>query len=701
MLAPIPMIGTAVAVLLAVNLAALQFLAVQPHPDQSFYVSDDLVYLQGTQDQVLRLSGGGITIIPTPTDLLEEPDVLPTRTAMQAFFARQTQMYRILNSSDAEVLTVNGSIPITYHDQPLPGELIFWIQLLVGNLGALVGVAVWAFQRANLAARHFAVTGVGLALSSLAAAVYSSRPLAIDGHIFEMLSYLNYLGVSIFCCGFFCMMLNYPKALTRFVIAPYWYAMVLGVFTLDLAQVLESMDLLRRSPAILTLLLAGVVLYLQWRRSASDPLTRQSLRWFVIVTLSGSGFFIGVIFLPPLFGQDQAISQGLAFLALLTIFVGLAVGVARYPLFDLQQYWVKSMIWLASGLLVIAVNLGIATFFGLSNLTALIMILVSFLLVVVPLKAAGSRYVFNRASSNFQQHLPKIVARMADSGETDVARIWQEQIDSIFSPLEMTREKVGVVRPVVVKRGLGFVVPAIEGNASYHLSYADQGTRLFSSLDVTLIDTLKSLFEMNLSRQHIASEATAIERGRLRKDIHDSLGGRLLSIMHSASDDRVASESRQAISELRDILAAVDTEASVMSAALSTWETQLRTQVESAGIRFEWEVASSLREPALQIAGRDRFNLGQILREAVTNALKHAQPSHVRITFSPVDALLVVTIDNDGAATDPMNWQPGIGTRNMHERAEELGASLSRERIDQVVRCRLVFERALLNTVKP
>ncbi len=341
--------------------------------------------------------------------------------------------------------------------------------------------------------------------------------------------------------------------------------------------------------------------------------------------------------------------------------------------------------------MVITLNLFIAAWFGLSNLSAAGMIIASFLAVALPLRAMGSQYVFNRASRNFQQHLPQIVERMSQSGEKDVAGLWRDEVIEIFKPLEITRESISVVKPTVVKRGIGFVVPAIEGGASYHLSYADEGTRLFTSLDVTLMDTLKGLFEMNVSMGAAADEATEAERIRLRRDIHDSLGGRLLTIMHSAQDDRVAAESRQAMGELREILAAVDTQSTSVGDMIQQWEPQLRNLVESSGATFDWIVDRELTELEDALSGRDRFNLGHILRECVTNSIKDAQATYVSVSITSLNGNLVAQVENDGAVSDPATWSDGIGTRNMAARAEELVAELQRSLVEDRVRVRILL----------
>ncbi len=688
MLAPIPMIGAAVALILMLDIAALQLLGKLPHPDQQLSVVDGEVVFADTGERVDRLESLNHTIAIVPTDLMEEPDILPDRATFDAFFVRQQKILDLLNDTEPVLVMEDRRLPLTFHAEPLPGTLGFWIQLLVANLGFLVGVAVWTFQRSNPAALHFCVTGIGLACAAMAAGIYSSRPLALDGDVFELLSILNYLGATIFSCGFMAMMWNFPKPLFRVAVAPYWYLAALTVPMLEFTGVVSSLDVARRSVPIFALLGAFAFLAVQWRQSRNDPLTRQLLKWFFLVTISGSTFFIAMVFIPPLLNVESVVSQAAAFLAFLTIYVGLALGVSRYPVFDLQQYWMKTLIWLAGGFAVIAVNLLIVRTFGLSNVTAFVMMLVSFALVYVPLRSIDARYVFNRASKNFQEHLPLIVARMARYRGADLADVWEQEIIEIFKPLESEKESIQVVKPVVVKGGLGLVVPAIQGGASYHLSYADQGTRLFSSLDVTLIETLTGLFEMTASSGKAAENAAEAERGRLRRDLHDTLGGRLLTIMHSSEDGRMAQESRTAMGELREILTGIDNSDSLLQEAFSKWEVQLRDQCEALGVvlKFTTTNPSNLN---FALPGHDRFNLGQILREAVTNAIRHAQATNVSIQVDLEIDELRIMVANNGDVIDPAEWSQGYGTRNIRERASELDAEISWQLADGFVRMQL------------
>lgn len=72
-----------------------------------------------------------------------------------------------------------------------------------------------------------------------------------------------------------------------------------------------------------------------------------------------------------------------------------------------------------------------------------------------------------------------------------------------------------------------------------------------------------------------------------------------------------------------------------------------------------------------------RTNLARILREAVTNAVRHGQVTRVEIDFRMRTSALYFTVtDNSGSAV-PENWTPGRDMRTMQKRARELDGEVS------------------------
>ena len=77
----------------------------------------------------------------------------------------------------------------------------------------------------------------------------------------------------------------------------------------------------------------------------------------------------------------------------------------------------------------------------------------------------------------------------------------------------------------------------------------------------------------------------------------------------------------------------------------------------------------------MQLSARQYVNLTRILRELLTNALKHAQPNSVWIALSGASDLLISFV-HDGAVTDPQQWSWGRGQFNLATRAEEINGRL-------------------------
>jgi signal transduction histidine kinase len=65
-----------------------------------------------------------------------------------------------------------------------------------------------------------------------------------------------------------------------------------------------------------------------------------------------------------------------------------------------------------------------------------------------------------------------------------------------------------------------------------------------------------------------------------------------------------------------------------------------------------------------------------ILKEAVTNAVKHAKPSHVVIACDETQDRLIFTVRSDGLPLPRKLPTGGMGMGTMRHRAEVIGASL-------------------------
>jgi signal transduction histidine kinase len=80
-----------------------------------------------------------------------------------------------------------------------------------------------------------------------------------------------------------------------------------------------------------------------------------------------------------------------------------------------------------------------------------------------------------------------------------------------------------------------------------------------------------------------------------------------------------------------------------------------------------------------------------VAREAVTNALKHAQPQHVRIHLQTTDDYLRLKVEDDGRGLSQSTMKDGIGLKVMAQRAVLAGGTLRVEKAAHgtVVHCEI------------
>ncbi len=182
----------------------------------------------------------------------------------------------------------------------------------------------------------------------------------------------------------------------------------------------------------------------------------------------------------------------------------------------------------------------------------------------------------------------------------------------------------------------------------------------------------------------VRSLATAEERRRLAREIHDGIAqevaslGYLVDAMVADADDRQREELRQLrqeltrlTSELRLSIFDLRTEVS-RTASLGA---VLSDHVRLIGARSGMTVHLSLAEGAKRLPAQTETEILRIAQEAVTNARKHsgARNLHVSLSVESPYARLVVSDDGRGLG---VAREDSFGMRTMRERADRIGAAL-------------------------
>ena len=180
-----------------------------------------------------------------------------------------------------------------------------------------------------------------------------------------------------------------------------------------------------------------------------------------------------------------------------------------------------------------------------------------------------------------------------------------------------------------------------------------------------------------------ASALIAEERGRLARDLHDGLVQEISFIRSQVAAGRplegeqlahVAAAADRALAESRDAVRALagsddEEDVDVVDA--------IRQTAEQVAVRAGATVSVVGDAPAVSLSGSVREALLRVVREAVTNSVRHGAASSVTIEVD-VDAseCLRMTVRDDGRGFDQRAASPGFGLRSMAERTAGAGGSL-------------------------
>ncbi len=185
-------------------------------------------------------------------------------------------------------------------------------------------------------------------------------------------------------------------------------------------------------------------------------------------------------------------------------------------------------------------------------------------------------------------------------------------------------------------------------------------------------------------------EISETERRRIGQDLHDGLGQHLTGVafMGKVLEDRLRETSAADAAEAAKIVKLVNesirmtrelargllpavSEASDLISALKHHAGEV-TELFHVACRVE------CREP-LRVADETvADHLHRLAQEAVTNAIKHAQPKSITIGLAMVKGGGVLTVRDDGCGFDVESQSKnGLGMRIMNYRAKMMGGSLS------------------------
>lgn len=210
--------------------------------------------------------------------------------------------------------------------------------------------------------------------------------------------------------------------------------------------------------------------------------------------------------------------------------------------------------------------------------------------------------------------------------------------------------------------------------------FADDWGDLVTVASVTMAmffmsSLVRAVRRLQLANEEIATLAVANERERVARDLHDLLGHSLTTITVKAGLARrvleTAGDIPRAVEEIREVEGLTRSALSDVRATVSEYrEVSLSAEIVGARAALRAaEIDADLPHAVDNVRPELQSVFGYVLREAVTNVLRHSGAKLVKVKLG--DTWLEV--EDDGTATEVV---PGNGLRGLTERLDAVGGTL-------------------------
>ncbi|TGN40201.1 sensor histidine kinase [Marinobacter confluentis] len=654
------------------NPGGLEVTAIHPDSPNANAVSigDVLVALEAADGRRIELAGNLV---------MEEPDLLRYHE-LNLFMQRQTALDRTLREGGGYFITASGErLPAAATRTPWH-QLFrgFALHTFYGLIALAVAVGIWAFRPRSAATRLYALSGVATMVNTLTLAIYGDREFVLSGELFGVVAAVNHLATLMVNASLVSLFWVYPRPLARAPVPTLLILTAVVMWILSELQVGDSAQLTVYLPVVVGYLLGLAFAAAQWIASRGRPLERAALKWCVLAIFLGSVLLMGLIMIPPAFGYPPVVPLLFGFGAYLILYLGIAAGLVRYRLFDIERWWFKTWLWFAGGLMVLVLDAVLIMGAGLTSAYALTLSLAIAGWLYFPLRQWLWDRFGQRTGISLNEALQELVDKLfSASTEAEVRRAWPDLLRMTFKPLSLKMQDVSGPHQAVEVSDDGALMdmPPLAGDCQRaSLEFASGGARLFTKEDIRVANLLYDLTGKALQALQARDAGAAKERSRIMRDLHDDLGARLLSLVYVAETDSVREVARSALADLHGLVDTASGQPVHLVDVANACEGEVRQRLNDSGIELEWQGGSDL--PDQHLSARAATNIARIVREAISNTIKHSGADRVQVVWRIQGGQLTVRVQDNGSFDMSAGMGDGHGLKTMQVRARDLGGSV-------------------------
>jgi signal transduction histidine kinase len=183
----------------------------------------------------------------------------------------------------------------------------------------------------------------------------------------------------------------------------------------------------------------------------------------------------------------------------------------------------------------------------------------------------------------------------------------------------------------------------------------------------------KNYFERRqLELQQVAEK----ERLNIYRELHDDVGSKLLSIVHADRDSKLADMARSALESLRHAVSKANNPDQEMHSFLNDIREETELRLSGSGHETQW--SQTIPSDEIIVPSKVAFTINRILKEVVSNIIRHASATAVAINVRCDEQQLAIDIVDNGRGFD-RHGPMGNGIHNILSRSAEIGANANWE----------------------
>ena len=170
-----------------------------------------------------------------------------------------------------------------------------------------------------------------------------------------------------------------------------------------------------------------------------------------------------------------------------------------------------------------------------------------------------------------------------------------------------------------------------------------------------------------------AESAVIVERQRIFGDLHDDLGAKLLSLVYKSETLEQKKLAQKAMEGLREIVKHNPTEPNPYSAPLLAWRIECQKRALEHQAKLKWH--QTRITDVYEIPTDTSIQITMVLKEALSNALKHGNGEDIRVRIQVRFGHLFMSVRNQGQFNID-STTTGRGKHSMRHRIQNLGGAI-------------------------